>query len=186
MLKRAFDLIVATGGLLLIVPIVAALVVAVRLDSPGPGIFRQTRVGRNGTPFTCLKLRTMAAGTPDRPSHETGAASITRLGHFLRRTKLDEVPQLWNIIRGEMSFVGPRPCLPGQKELIELRRANKVLSLRPGITGIAQVRGVDMSEPERLAMVDAEYIGSMSLGTDLALIWKTISGAGRGDAAHRS
>jgi O-antigen biosynthesis protein WbqP len=185
-LKRAFDLSLAVAGLLVGFPFVLALVVAVRLDSPGPGIFEQVRVGQNGKHFTCLKLRTMAVGTMDRPSHETGASSITRLGYFLRRTKLDEFPQLWNIIRGEMSFVGPRPCLPIQTELIELRRANGVLSLRPGITGIAQIRGIDMSEPKRLAAIDAEYINSTSLRMDIALIWKTLIGAGRGDAARGS
>ena len=125
-------------------------------------------------------------GTPDRPSHEMGSAHITRLGGALRRTKLDELPQLLNIVRGEMSFVGPRPCLPSQTDLIELRRKNNVLSLRPGITGMAQVRGIDMSEPARLAAVDAEYIDRQSIGTDLSLIWKTVFGAGRGDAARQS
>jgi O-antigen biosynthesis protein WbqP len=184
-LKRAFDLCLAAPGLLVGFPVVVALIVAVRLDSPGPGIFRQVRVGQNGKQFICLKLRTMVAGTLDRPSHETGGDSITKLGHLLRRTKLDELPQLWNVMRGEMSFVGPRPCLPTQTELIELRRANGVLSLRPGITGIAQTRGVDMSEPGRLAAVDAEYVDVVSLRTDVALIWRTVIGAGRGDAARR-
>lgn len=183
--KRLFDLVVATGALLVGFPVILALVVAVRLDSEGPGIFRQTRVGLNGRLFTCYKLRTMTSGTPNLPSHEMGAAHITKLGHMLRRTKLDELPQLWNIVRGEMSFVGPRPCLPTQTELIELRREKNVLTLRPGITGIAQVRGIDMSEPSRLAAADAEYVADQSLGGDLVLIWRTVFGAGRGDAASQ-
>jgi O-antigen biosynthesis protein WbqP len=186
LLKRAFDICLAVPGLIVSSVPLLILIIVIRLDSPGPGVFRQVRVGRNGTPFTCYKLRTMTEGTADRPSHEMGTSAITRLGHFLRRTKLDELPQLWNIVLGQMSFVGPRPCLPSQIELVELRRANGVLSLRPGITGVAQVQGIDMSDPARLAALDAEYISHVSLRTDLDLVWKTVSGAGRGDAAGGS
>jgi O-antigen biosynthesis protein WbqP len=123
----------------------------------------------------------MYLNTGDAPSHETKASAITPVGHFLRRTKLDELPQLWNILKGEMSFVGPRPCLPSQVELIAARRRRGVYAIRPGITGVAQVAGVDMSDPERLAKLDAVYLAEYSLMTDLRLIMATLFGAGRGD-----
>ena len=103
------------------IPIVLLCAAAIRLTSPGPAIFRQERVGRHGRPFICLKLRSMRSGTGDAPSHQTGAAAITPLGRWLRRLKLDELPQLWNVIAGDMSLVGPRPCLPTQAELIAAR-----------------------------------------------------------------
>lgn len=181
MIKRSFDLIVATAGLIVLTPVIALLLVLVRLDSPGPGLFRQTRVGREEEPFTCYKLRTMKTGTAHAATHEVGASAVTRLGRVLRRTKLDELPQLWNIVRGQMSFVGPRPCLPTQHELIEERRKHGVFALRPGITGVAQVAGVDMSDPVRLAALDATYAGSQGLGTDIGLIARTFLGAGQGD-----
>nr|WP_237452570.1 sugar transferase [Qipengyuania citrea] len=155
--------------------------VLIRLSSPGPVIFRQTRVGRNQKLFTCLKLRTMRAGTPDLASHMTNSGLITPIGRVLRRYKLDEIPQVWNIVRGDMSFVGPRPCLPSQNELIEARHALGVYNIRPGITGISQVSGVDMSRPLLLAKLDATYLTSMNLKHDIKLILATAFGAGRGD-----
>jgi len=182
MAKRLMDAAGAAAGLLLLWPLLLAAVLLVRLTSPGPGIFTQVRVGRDGVPFRCHKLRTMAAGTPSLPTHEVATAQVTPLGRFLRRSKLDELPQLWNVLLGEMSFVGPRPCLPMQVELIEERRRRGVLGLRPGITGLAQVGGVDMSDPVRLAEIDAEYAARASLRLDLELLAATVlGGAGRGD-----
>lgn len=180
-MKRAFDLALALIGILPAALLIGVLVVMVRRDSPGPGILRQSRIGRDEVVFTCLKLRTMHVDTPDRPSHEVGRSAVTRIGGFLRRTKLDELPQLVNILRGEMSFVGPRPCLPTQTALIAARRREGVAHLRPGITGVSQVAGVDMSEPERLAALDATYLPRMSIATDLSLILRTVLGSGRGD-----
>lgn len=180
-LKRAFDFAAASAGLVVASPIFLACLLAVRLSSPGPAVFRQTRVGLNERHFTCYKLRTMYLDTGDRPSHEVGASSVTPVGKWLRRLKLDEIPQLWNVARGEMSLVGPRPCLPRQTELVEARRRRGVYGVRPGITGLAQVRGVDMSDPERLAALDAEYVRTMSFGSDLRLILATVTGAGQGD-----
>lgn len=145
-------------------------------------LFRQIRVGRDGRPFLLFKLRTMRVGTPDLPSHEASSAQFTRLGGFLRHTKIDELPQIWNVIRGDMSFVGPRPCLPAQQELIHCRDAMGLSRLRPGITGPAQIAGLDMSEPARLAKADALYIGRWSLMRDLRYIAATVSGSGAGDA----
>jgi O-antigen biosynthesis protein WbqP len=123
----------------------------------------------------------MYADTRDAPSHETAASAVTPAGRWLRRSKLDELPQLWNVLRGEMSFVGPRPCLPSQVELVAARRARGLYAIRPGITGVAQVAGLDMSDPQRLAAADAEYLETMSLRTDLRLMLMTAFGAGKGD-----
>lgn len=156
----------------------------VRLESPGPGIFAQPRVGRNGRAFVCYKFRTMRQGTPERGSHEIGPDAVTPLGRFLRRTKLDELPQIWNILRNEISLVGPRPCLPAQTRLIEERRRRGVLRLKPGISGLAQINGVDMADPERLARLDARYLALQSLTLDLRIILATFRGRGRGDGVR--
>ena len=180
-MKRVFDILASGAGLLVFGPVILVLAVLVRRDSPGPGIFAQARVGRGERVFTCYKLRTMAQGTVSAASHETPVSAVTRLGAALRRWKLDELPQLWNVLKGEMSFVGPRPCLPMQTELVEARRALGVFDIRPGITGKAQVMGVDMSEPQRLARLDADYARERSFLGDLELILRTVVGGGRGD-----
>jgi len=159
--------------------------IAIRLSSPGPAVFSQIRVGREGRHFTCYKLRTMALGTKHVGTHEVPAASITPVGKMLRATKLDELPQLWNVLRGEMSLVGPRPCLPVQEELIEERRERGVLTILPGITGLAQVEGIDMSEPRRLAERDADYLSRRSLAFDLKILVWTVLGKGQGDRVRR-
>lgn len=159
--------------------------VAVRLTSPGPGIFAQQRVGRGGTTFTCYKFRTMRQGTRQAGTHEVSADAVTTVGAFLRRTKLDELPQVWNILRGELSLVGPRPCLPVQVELIEERRRRGVFDVLPGITGLAQVNGVDMSDPVRLAEWDQRYIAMQCIPSELKIIFRTLLGGGRGDRVAR-
>jgi O-antigen biosynthesis protein WbqP len=146
-MKRIFDIVLALAAAPLALLLVLVCAMAIRRSSPGPVLFRQVRVGINEQPFTCLKLRTMYVGTANLPSHHTSVSAVTPAGEWLRRLKLDELPQLLNILRGEMSFVGPRPCLPTQVELIAARRAHGLAGLRPGITGISQVAGVDMSEP---------------------------------------
>lgn len=180
-IKRAFDLVAAAFGLLLLAPVVAVCALLIRLTSKGPVIFRQTRVGKDERPFTCYKLRTMLTETAHVPTHQMAAAAVTPIGRHLRRLKLDELPQLWNVLKGEMSFVGPRPCLPTQVELILARRRLGLAGLLPGITGISQVAGIDMSDPERLALSDARYVEAMSFATDVSLIWQAVAGAGRGD-----
>lgn len=184
-MKRLFDIVAATFALISLAPLIAVAILVVRWTSPGPGIFRQVRVGRKGRPFRCYKLRTMFSGSPSVPTHEATASLITPAGQFLRRTKIDELPQLWNVLKGEMSFVGPRPCLPSQDRLVSERRSLGVLELRPGITGLAQVRGVDMSDPVRLAQIDAEYLQTVTFLGDLLIILKTVSGRGRGDRIRR-
>jgi O-antigen biosynthesis protein WbqP len=172
--KRWFDLACAVPGLLVTSPIIGLLVFVVRADSPGPALLRQQRVGRDGRPFTCYKLRTMYVGTGDRATHLTSQNAITRAGRVLRATKLDELPQFYNVVRGEMSLVGPRPCLPNQTELVAERKRRGVLDIQPGITGLAQVQGIDMSTPRLLARVDAVYARNRSIRGDIALIMQTI------------
>lgn len=184
-MKRGVDVAIA----LLIAPAAVFFILLcmafVKFSSRGPAIFCQTRVGLHEQPFICYKLRTMYVDTRDAPSHETVPSAITSVGRWLRRLKLDELPQLWNILRGDMSFVGPRPCLLSQIKLIEARRAHGLYAIRPGVTGVAQVAGIDMSDPEKLAKFDAEYLEDMSLSTDLRIIISTALGAGRGDHVRR-
>lgn len=172
--KRAFDLAAAALGLIATSPVLLMLVAAIRLTSPGSALFRQVRVGRDEMPFICLKLRTMHVGTPSVPTHEAPAASQTALGAILRRWKLDELPQLWNVLWGDMSLVGPRPCLPNQHALIAERRRRGVFALRPGVTGLAQVSGVDMSDPEKCAELDARYAASSCFRSDTAILFRTL------------
>ncbi|WP_102959808.1 sugar transferase [Mangrovicella endophytica] len=184
-MKRLFDVTFSLLGLVGAGWLIVVLAWRISRDGEGPGLFAQTRVGRHGRTFTCYKLRTMHAATVNAASHDTPASAVTEFGRFLRRTKLDELPQLWNVLKGDMSFVGPRPCLPLQHQLIEERRRRCVYSARPGITGLAQVQGVDMSEPERLAVIDAEYVATRSFLGDLALILRTVAGGGQGDRVAR-
>lgn len=177
---RALDVVLSLLGLVLGLPLLLGLWLVGRLDTGAP-LFRQQRVGRGQRPFTLVKFRTMRPDTASVASHLADAAAITRFGHFLRRTKLDELPQLWNVLRGDMSLVGPRPCLPNQHELIAEREQRGVFAVRPGITGLAQVNGVDMSEPARLAEMDAEMVASLSLRDYFRFILLTATGKGSGD-----
>ena len=179
-MKRAFDVSVCALFLAFFWPVLLIVIVAIRLQSPGKAIFAQLRVGANGRLFTCYKLRTMYSGTVDLPTHKVAASAITPLGEYLRRFKIDELPQLWNVLIGDMSLVGPRPCLPSQTELVEARRRLGVLDVRPGITGLAQVNGIDMSDANRLAEIDARYVRTQSLFEDFKLIWATLRGRGIG------
>jgi O-antigen biosynthesis protein WbqP len=179
-MKRAFDVVACGLFLLFFWPLLLIVVIAIRLQSSGPAIFRQIRVGKNGRPFTCYKLRTMYSGTANLPTHEVQASSVTPVGEHLRRFKIDELPQLCNVLIGDMSLVGPRPCLPSQTDLVAARRQLGVLEVRPGITGLAQVNGVDMSDANRLAEIDARYVRTQSLMGDFKLIMATLRGHGVG------
>ena len=171
--KRAFDLAVGAVMLAATSPIVLVAMLAIRATSPGPAIFSQIRVGRDGALFSCRKLRTMRRDTPSLPTHQAPANSVTAVGKVLRATKIDELPQLWNVLKGEMSLVGPRPCLPTQTELIERRKELGVLAALPGITGLAQIKGIDMSDPRRCAEADAAYVKAASMGLDLKILLGT-------------
>uniref|UniRef100_A0A832MJT7 Sugar transferase n=1 Tax=Eiseniibacteriota bacterium TaxID=2212470 RepID=A0A832MJT7_UNCEI len=174
--KRAVDAVVAAVLLILLAPLLALVAVAVRLDSPGPALFRQRRIGRGSAEFVILKFRTMKTGTPDLASHllqSQAASRITRLGAFLRRTSLDELPQLWNVLCGDMALVGPRPALHNQDDLIELRREAGVDALRPGVTGWAQVNGRDeLPVPDKVAY-DRWYLERVGPLTDLVILLRT-------------
>lgn len=177
---RIIDLVLATIGLLILSPLLLVLYI-VGLGDTGAPLLRQVRVGRHSQPFTLVKFRTMRIDTLHVASHLADAAAITPWGSFLRRTKLDELPQLWNVLKGEMSIVGPRPCLFNQAALIEERASRGVLAVRPGITGLAQINGIDMSTPERLAETDAQMLKGLDLVMYFTYILKTVTGAGRGD-----
>jgi len=178
---RLFDILAALGGGLAALPLILVAGALVRMDSPGPALFRQERVGRHGRPFICLKLRTMSQGTPVAGTHEVSAAAVTPIGRWLRRLKIDELPQLWNVLKGEMSLVGPRPCLPSQHAVIEERRARGVYEVRPGVTGLAQITGIDMSMPVALAEADSVWAANPNLKDYFSLILRTASGQGQGD-----
>ena len=158
-----------------------AIWVLVKLTSPGPGIFAQKRVGKDGKEFTCWKFRSMKIGTQQVGTHELSEASITPVGRILRKLKFDELPQVFNILRGEISLIGPRPCLPSQSELISLRRSAGVFQLLPGISGLAQINGIDMSDPARLALWDAKYMALRCIVLDLKICFATATGRGQGD-----
>ncbi len=177
---RLFDFFFSLVGLVVGFPVLVILFIIGLFDTGSP-LFRQERVGRHGRPFILVKFRTMRVDTASVASHLASSASITRFGHFLRRTKLDELPQLWNVLKGEMSLVGPRPCLFNQEELIDERRTRGVLDARPGITGLAQVNEIDMSTPVLLAETDARMLSSLTLSDYFKYIFMTVAGRGSGD-----
>jgi lipopolysaccharide/colanic/teichoic acid biosynthesis glycosyltransferase len=172
--KRAIDLAFVSVVFGLFWWLLILFWVAIRMQSDGPPIFRQVRLGRDEVPFICYKFRTMKVGTEEVGTHEVAPTSVTPIGRFLRRTKLDELPQILNILKNEMTLVGPRPCLPSQTELIDERRYRKVFSSIPGISGLAQINGVDMRNPKLLARWDAKYLATQGLILDLWLIMKTL------------
>ncbi|MCG9076756.1 sugar transferase [Laribacter hongkongensis] len=177
---RLLDLIFSFVGLVLGAPVLLIIYLLGLFDTGSP-LFCQERVGRDQRPFTLVKFRTMRPDTASVASHLADASAITPLGAFLRRSKLDELPQLWNVFKGNMSLVGPRPCLFNQVELINERAARAVFDVRPGITGLAQVSNIDMSTPKLLAETDARMLQSMDLGSYLKYIFMTVAGKGAGD-----
>lgn len=180
MLLRFLDVLFSAFGLLFAIPVLLVLTIIGFFDTGSP-IFRQVRVGRNKKPFTLVKFRTMRPDTASVASHLASASAITPFGGFLRKTKLDELPQLWNVLKGEMSLVGPRPCLFNQEELIAEREKRGVFSHRPGITGLAQVSEIDMSTPVLLAETDQKMLDTLSLKNYFKYIFMTVAGKGAGD-----
>ncbi|NMT65233.1 sugar transferase [Marinobacter orientalis] len=177
---RLLDFFFSLLGLLLGFPILLLLMIIGLFDTGYP-IFCQKRVGRNSKPFILVKFRTMKKDTASVASHLASADAITPFGRFLRRTKLDELPQLWNVLKGEMSLVGPRPCLFNQEELISEREQRGVLTARPGITGLAQVNDIDMSTPRLLAETDQKMLENLTVGAYFKYIFMTVAGKGAGD-----
>jgi O-antigen biosynthesis protein WbqP len=176
MLKRAFDVAVSILLLAVLSPAFAACALAVRLSSPGPAIFKSRRIGRGGAIFEMLKFRTMREGAPQVATHLLANPEdlVTPAGKFLRRSSLDELPQLWNVLRGDMSLVGPRPALFNQDDLVALRRGSGVEALRPGITGWAQVCGRDGIPIEEKAALDEEYLRKRTFLFDLRILFLTL------------
>jgi len=181
---RVFDFLFSFFGLLFGCPVLLIIFLFGLFDTGSPFFF-QERVGRRKEPFRLVKFRTMSKDTASVASHLANSSSITKLGGFLRRTKLDELPQLWNVLMGDMSLVGPRPNLFNQEELIKERDNLGVYSVRPGITGLAQIKNIDMSTPELLAQTDAKMISTMSVANYFKYIFLTVVGRGQGDSVRR-
>ncbi|MET0272545.1 MAG: sugar transferase [Phenylobacterium sp.] len=183
-MKRLVDIVASLAGLIVLTPVLAMVALAVRRDSPGPALHWSKRVGRHNRIFAMPKFRTMKTGAPDVATHllDEPEAWVTPLGRFLRRTSLDELPQLWSVLVGQMSLVGPRPALFNQDDLVALRTEAGIDSLRPGLTGWAQINGRDeLPIPEKVRL-DREYLERRSLALDLRILLATVVAAfsGRG------
>lgn len=172
--KRICDVAFAIVAMIVLAPIMAITAVAILLDDGSPVIFKQRRVGLDGREFTVFKFRSMAIDTGDVAKARAQGARVTTTGRIIRRLSVDELPQLWNITRGDMSIVGPRPPLVSQTVLLELRRHNGAFSCRPGLTGLAQVNAYDGMTEETKAMYDGQYVAHISAGRDLGIIMRTI------------
>lgn len=181
---RVLDLVFATIALVILTPVLVVLWLLGYVVMKDP-IFRQTRVGKAGLPFVLYKFRSLPVCTAELPTHLLDATSIPPYGRFLRNTKLDELPQLWCVIKGDMSLVGPRPGLPSQVELLQQRQSRGVLRLRPGITGLAQISKIDMSTPVKLARFDAILARRLDIHLYLYVLLMTLLGRGAGDRAFK-
>ncbi len=173
--KRLFDISVAVIASALLLPVFIAIAVCIRLTDPGPIIFRQQRLGEGGKLFCFHKFRSMPVDTGDLPSDTLKYVELTWIGKFIRRTNLDELPQLFNILVGNMSIVGPRPPIASQSELIEYRRRNGAINCRPGLTGLAQIKSYDGMPVSEKAYLDGQYAKSISFLGDLKLIMSTFN-----------
>lgn len=171
--KRFIDVFFALFLLIGLSPVGITVAFIIYFQDRGPAIFIQKRIGINGDEFLFFKFRSMLLNTPNVESHETFKLQITPFGHFIRRTNLDELPQLFNVLKGDMSFVGPRPPIPSQTDLIEFRRINGSLKLKPGLTGWAQVNSYDGMPVSQKAGFDGEYASKISFGFDLLIFFKT-------------
>ena len=183
-MKRGIDCILSLIGLIILSPILLIIAVIIKVTSPGPILFRQERVGKNNEHFRIMKFRTMRIDTPkDCPTHllENPDQYITKIGHILRKTSLDELPQLWNIFIGDMAVIGPRPSLPNQYDLNELRDQNGASAVRPGLTGLAQISGRDELEISVKAALDGEYVKNITFFMDLKLFLGTFISVLRSD-----
>jgi lipopolysaccharide/colanic/teichoic acid biosynthesis glycosyltransferase len=180
---RIFDFIIAFIGVVLTFPILLIVTIIGLFDTGSP-IFLQKRVGKNKKFFTLIKFRTMSVETKSVASHLANTASITKIGTFLRKTKIDELPQLLNVLKGEMSLVGPRPNLFNQEELIQERDSRGVYDVLPGITGLSQVNNIDMSTPQLLAETDQNMIATLTIRDYFKYIIMTDTGSGKVDAVN--
>ena len=177
-IKRALDVVLSAVGLVVLSPLLALIALAIRLDSPGPVVFHQKRFGKDRKLFEIYKFRTMRVDAPrDVPTNDLRGSKgyITRVGRILRTTSLDELPQLWNILRGDMSLIGPRPALWNQEDLMAWRDRFGASHIRPGLSGWAQVNGRDNVTVAEKARLDAEYVQMLSFRTDVRVLVKTVS-----------
>ena len=181
---RIFDIVLSSLGLVIFSPLICIVYICIYIENRSP-LFYQERIGRKMKIFLLVKFRTMTKGTGNIATHLVDPASISRIGNLLRKTKIDELPQLWNVLRGEMSIVGPRPCLASQKELIKARLRFNIYDVKPGITGLAQINGVDMSNPNLLAETEREMLRNFNLFSYFYYIILTIVGFGLGDRVKR-
>lgn len=173
-LKRIFDIWVASFALVVLSPVMIIIAILIKLEDGGDVLFRQTRIGKDSGNFTVFKFRSMPTGTANLPSALAADVKVTKIGRFIRRTNIDELPQLFNVILGDMSIVGPRPPIPSQIELCAMRKENGADRCLPGITGLAQIRGYDyMPETEKVSY-DAEYSNNLSFWLDLKIIFGTL------------
>ncbi|WP_368411294.1 sugar transferase [Cognatishimia sp. 1_MG-2023] len=177
MAKRFVDILGAAVLLCVLVIILPFAALFIRLSGKGPIFYNQLRVGKDEQPFRCYKLRTMRQNTPLLATHNIKSEYITRVGRFLRGTKLDELPQGINVLRGDMSLIGPRPCLCSQEHIVETRRKKDIFRTRPGIAGLAQACNVDMSQPRKLVKYDAIYLKNQSVCFDLTIAVCVLGGS---------
>lgn len=179
-LKRCMDLLVAASGVVGLCPAAVVIAVLIKADSPGPVLFRQTRVGRDGELFEIYKFRTLEVGHDTTEQTYNHSPGVTRIGSLLRRSKLDEVPQLWNVLKGDMSLVGPRPCLPDLwAQMPPWAQARS--QVRPGLSGLAQVSGNTQLTWEQRWHFDVRYVEQLSLGMDLTVLARTAGALLRGE-----
>ena len=174
-LKRPLDKCIALCALVFLSPFCLLITILISLFDPGPVIFCQSRVGRGGHVFDFYKFRTMPLSTGDIPSDQIGDVRLSWIGALLRRTNLDEVPQLFNVLKGDMSIVGPRPSIPSQQHLTELRRKNGALTCYPGLTGLAQINAFNGMSAEKKAEFDGQYAASISFSGDIRIVCRTFS-----------
>ncbi|CAH1211480.1 Undecaprenyl phosphate N,N'-diacetylbacillosamine 1-phosphate transferase [Paenibacillus allorhizoplanae] len=177
-IKRLIDVLLSLIGIIILLPVFLLLILGIKLDSRGPVLFKQKRVGINKSYFYILKFRTMKIDTPkDTPTHllDRPEQYITRMGKFLRKSSLDEIPQIWNILLGQMSIIGPRPALWNQYDLIKERDKFGANNILPGLTGWAQINGRDELSIEHKAMLDGEYVEKLNFMMDVRCFFETIA-----------
>ena len=183
---RIFDILISFFGLIVLSPIFGFIYFLISLEKNNSPLFLQERLGKNKKKFTLVKFRTMRIDTKNCATHLVNPNKVTKIGRFLRKTKLDEIPQLWNVLKGDMSMVGPRPCLTNQKELITKRENLMLYKMKPGITGIAQIKKIDMSNPNKLVNIESQMMLNFNLYFYFYCLILTFVGIGFGDRINYS